>query len=244
MAHGVGDELGDDDAGVLDVVAPDRRSTSHVLSCCRATDTEDAAKGTRIVTGARPARSELVTTAGPLRLVIVPDRSCPLHRAANHRRRWHRLTLPRARVRRGGPQGVPRGSSVITASTPSSTHRSRSSLGVDGPDVDPAALLAQPARQPRVLPEQLDARPGDPALRDQLPVTRQECCRSMSSTSSRSGASFATRVSATHEKLITRAGESLPVQPNSSSSSTRRRSTRPAYRVGCLVSIARSIGRS
>ena len=36
----------------------------------------------------------------------------------------------------------------------------------------------------------------------------QEYCRSMSSTTSRSGASFLTRVSATGEKLITRAGES------------------------------------
>ena len=41
----------------------------------------------------------------------------------------------------------------------------------------------------------------------------QEYCRSISSTTSRSGASFLTRLSATGEKLMTRAGESAPAQP-------------------------------
>ena len=70
----------------------------------------------------------------------------------------------------------------------------------------------------------------------------QEYCRSISSTTSRSGASFLIRVSATGEKLMIRAGESAPAQPTESSRSTSRRSTRPAYRVGCLVSMARSTG--
>ena len=56
----------------------------------------------------------------------------------------------------------------------------------------------------------------------------QETWRSMRSTTSSSGAHRFTRFSATGEKLITRAGESVPDQPIEASSSTSRRSTSPA----------------
>ena len=67
---------------------------------------------------------------------------------------------------------------------------------------------------------------------------------SISITTGTSGAIRCTRWSAVKEKLITRAGVPGRSHPKSRSISTRRRSTRPPYRVGCLVSIAISIGRS
>ncbi len=68
--------------------------------------------------------------------------------------------------------------------------------------------------------------------------------RSTSITTGSPGASRRTRLSAVHEKLMTRAGEPAPAQPNSLSRSTTRRSTSELKRVGCLVSIAISTWRS
>ena len=47
VPDGVADQLGDHDARVVDGVGRDPASSSQVLSRCRATATEDAAKGTR-----------------------------------------------------------------------------------------------------------------------------------------------------------------------------------------------------
>ena len=136
------------------------------------------------------------------------------------------------------------GLSVMTASTPRVQAQVEIVGRVHGPHVDAVALLAEPAPEPGSVPELVDSRSCDPTWRQHSLGDLPRNGSLYEEHHFQGGASFCTRVRATPEKLITRAGDRGPAQPNSSSVSTRRRSTRPPKRVGCLVSMARSTCRS